>query len=148
MNKRLFKFTIAAVSLTCGFQHFSQASDDAVLLRLDDEIQQVRVEALDASSGRWLAIASGYRDAVDSGWLKIALPDGYEAADLRVLANAEQSPFIGKIRDAHLHCLIFCIWKNVSHRLIGTRRQELFKNLSSRFMLIQLPVVSFRLVFI
>ena len=49
------------------------SENDAVLLHLDDDTQQVRVETHDAATDRWLAIASGYRDNPDAGWLKIAL---------------------------------------------------------------------------
>ncbi len=73
------------------------SQQEAVLLHLGDDFQQVRVEALDVPTGRWLAIASGYREAADSGWLKIALPEAYTGARLRVLGSAAPSPFAGKI---------------------------------------------------
>jgi hypothetical protein len=90
-----------AMAFFAGFSTlFAQDMGDAVLLRIDDEIQQVRVEAMDTATGRWLAIASGYRDTMDKGWLKVALPDGYSDAELRVLGNTTASPFAGKVRDA------------------------------------------------
>lgn len=76
------------------------AQENAVELRIDDALQQVRVEALDAETGRWLAIASGYRDHADAGWLKIALPEGYESAQLRLMGSDAVSPFAGKMESA------------------------------------------------
>ncbi len=79
---------------------FSQTGQGAVLLRLEGETQQVRVEAFEAGTARWMAIASGYRDATDSGWLRIALPAGYESSQLRVMASWAPSPFAGKLQGA------------------------------------------------
>ncbi|NDV61784.1 hypothetical protein G0Q06_04910 [Puniceicoccales bacterium CK1056] len=76
------------------------AQTNAVEVRVSDAIQQVRVEALDSDTGRWLAIASGYRDHTDSGWLKIALPEEFETHQLRVMGTDAVSPFAGKMESA------------------------------------------------
>ncbi|MEX0326423.1 MAG: beta-propeller domain-containing protein [Puniceicoccaceae bacterium] len=88
---------VAAIASTNPL--FSQDNAQAVLLHLENDVRQVRVEAMDVDSGRWLAIASGYREAVDSGWLKIPLPEEYASAELRVLSNTAPSPFAGKVQD-------------------------------------------------
>lgn len=75
-------------------------SQEAVELYLGDDLQQVRVEARDPNSGRWLAVASGYRDHRENGWLKVALPDAYAGKDLRVLGSPRPSPFAGRIESA------------------------------------------------
>ena len=69
MKTKFFLSGLATVLLASVNAVLAQAGDDAVLVRLEESVQQVRVEAMDAETGRWLAIASGYRDAVDSGWL-------------------------------------------------------------------------------
>jgi len=74
------------------------ADSDAVLLHLGDDLKQVRVEALDPDTGHWMAVASGYRDKEEAGWLKIALPDDYSGADLRVLGSESASPFAAHLQ--------------------------------------------------
>ncbi|MGC9450025.1 MAG: beta-propeller domain-containing protein [Oceanipulchritudo sp.] len=86
--------------LALGGSALGQIGSDAVLVRVEDNVQQVRVEAMDSETGRWLAIASGYRDTADSGWLKIALPEEYGQAQLRVLGSAAPSPFAGKVQNS------------------------------------------------
>ena len=78
------------------------AEPEAVLLRVDDDTQQVRVEAYDAQAARWLAVASGYRDSESPGWLKVPFPEAYANAQLRVRTSAEASPFAGKLQSAAL----------------------------------------------
>ncbi|MEX0323810.1 MAG: beta-propeller domain-containing protein [Puniceicoccaceae bacterium] len=97
--KMKLSYLLAAVILAVGTTGYAQ-QEEAVLLRLEDETQQVRVEAYDEDAARWLAIASGYRDAVDNGWLKIALPDGYGQSTLRVMKSDSPSPFAGRVQDA------------------------------------------------
>lgn len=94
------RFLVFGTVLLLAAQGALSAQSAAVELRVEDSLQQVRVEALDAASGRWLAIASGYRDHADSGWLKIALPEGYETAQLRVMGTDSPSPFAGKMESA------------------------------------------------
>lgn len=91
--------SLAAAVLVAGVTGYAQ-EEEAVLLHLEDDTQQVRVEAYDEDAARWIAIASGYRDAVDTGWLKIALPDGYQQSALRVMTSDSPSPFAGKVQDA------------------------------------------------
>ena len=100
MKNRLFHLALVIASMAGGIGLRGQDTGDAVLVRIEDDTQQVRVEAMDTETGRWMAIASGYRDAVDTGWLKIALPEGYEQASLRVMASSGKSPFAGKIRNS------------------------------------------------
>jgi hypothetical protein len=90
---------LTGLAVAIALSH-SAVGGEAVELRIDDALRQVRVEAMDPETGRWLAIASGYREHADSGWLRIALPDGYAGAELRVLGNAAPSPFAGHIESA------------------------------------------------
>jgi hypothetical protein len=92
------------------------AQNDAVELYIDDGLQQVRVEALDANTGRWLAIASGYRDNADSGWMKVALPEGYESAQLRVMGTDAVSPFAGKMESARSAGTTFVAYPSSGYR--------------------------------
>ena len=101
MKKQFVTAVLATLFLAGGFLN-AQTEDEAVLVRMDDDTQQVRVEAFDGATGRWLAIASGYRDSADAGWLKIALPDGHATSTVRVMANSEESPFAGKWQSASI----------------------------------------------
>jgi hypothetical protein len=71
MKKQFMTAVLAYLFVASCFLD-AQTGDDALLVRVDDDTQQVRVEAFDGATGRWLAIASGYRDSADAGWLKIA----------------------------------------------------------------------------
>ncbi len=95
---KLSIFVTAVVSAAAVAVYAEQ--EEAVLLHVGDETQQVRVEAYDEDAARWVAIASGYRDAVDTGWLKIALPDGYGNSSLRVMKSDAVSPFAGKMQNS------------------------------------------------
>jgi hypothetical protein len=98
MKPQCFRTLGAALVVMMGATPL--AAQDAVEIHITDDLQQVRVEALDAATNRWLAIASGYRDQADTGWLKVALPEGFEDAQLRVLGSATPSPFAGKMESA------------------------------------------------
>ncbi len=70
---------------------------EAVLLPVDDEIRQVRVEAYEEKAERWVPAASGYRETDSAGWLKIAVPEERAGESLRVLVTNKDSPFAGKV---------------------------------------------------
>ena len=61
MKVGLFQFACVG-ALMAGSPLTVIGAAEAVLLHLENDLQQVRVEARDAESGRWLAVASGYRD--------------------------------------------------------------------------------------
>ncbi len=96
--KTLIAYSGLALLLGAGILPLAaQSGDQAVLVRLEGQVRQARVEAYNAEANRWIAIASGYREAADPGWLKIALPAGYDSASLRVMVNEQVSPFAGKM---------------------------------------------------
>lgn len=72
----------------------------AVEVYLEGTERQVRVEAYDAGRDRWMPVASGYPTGNTGGWLKMALPEAWADAPLRVLASTQSSPFAGQIRSA------------------------------------------------
>jgi hypothetical protein len=75
----------------------SLKAEEAVLLRVEDATRQVLVEHRESESERWLAVASGYRDANVPGWMKLGLPQGLDSGELRVRVSDEPSPFSGKL---------------------------------------------------
>jgi len=85
------------VGLAVAAAATSSIANDAVELYLDDAYRQIRVEALDPGSGNWVAIASGYREHEDPGWLKIAIPEAYADAQMRLIGSSWPSPFAGHI---------------------------------------------------
>lgn len=75
-------------------------SAPAVEVRLEGTERQVRVEGYDSERDEWVAVASGYPAEARSGWLKMALPEGWAGSELRVIASDSASPFTGRIASA------------------------------------------------
>lgn len=98
LNRRTATALLALFSISAGIAE----AQEALLARLEGADQQVRVEAQDPATGRWLAVASGYREHSEDGWLKMRLPEGTDINALRVLVNDAPSPFAGQIRSANV----------------------------------------------
>lgn len=78
--------------------NLSHGSDgNSVLLRADENIRQVRVEAYDSDIKRWTTAATGYRESDSPGWLKVAVSSKRARDELRVLVNSAASPFGGRV---------------------------------------------------